>query len=464
MKLNWRQGALYTTIIVMEGCVLYVLFTLLNKQVADERLSVFGLLLLYPVAFGFNKLLQRLKLPGIFNYTANGLAWAISMLLMIKAQLFSYLALSDPAWLLALPRAIADILYAFEPELLILLGSALLWWLGRRLARIQTNFTTTTTEFQFGLVIILITFFVATQLNAEMADAVPITLVFSFSALLGISIAHSQEGAGWLSGLYQGHWAGLLLVSISLILILGLLVGSIITPDLLQLILDALKWIWSQIMKVVAFLMNLFPEPGPAEPLPAMPAPPPTEPSEGFDMSNIIPESVRSGLRLVWTILMVGFLLVFLWRVSSQIFRWLRHKLSTTAGAEIEPLRGAFRADILGLLKRILLKLLGFKLPLRRQRQPEPPEITSVRHLYHRLLQWAAAQGRPKSVFQTPFEYLAVLEELLPASRNNLHFITRLYVSARYGLSSPSTEELHQLKQSWHQVKQTRIKHQESGD
>ena len=181
-------------------------------------------------------------------------------------------------------------------------------------------------------------------------------------------------------------------------------------------------------------------------------------------MSTIIPESVRSGIRLVWTILMVGFLLVFLWRVSSQIFNWLRHKLSTTSGAEIEPLRGAFRADILGLLKRILLKLLGFKLPLRRQRQPEPHEITSVRHLYHRLLKWAAAQGQPRLVFQTPFEYLVALEELLPASRDTLHFITRHYVSARYGLSSPSAEELHQLKQSWHQVKQNRIKHPDSSN
>ena len=210
--------------------------------------------------------------------------------------------------------------------------------------------------------------------------------------------------------------------------------------------------------------MSLFPEAVPTEPLPEISAPPPTEPSEEFNLSTIIPESVRRGIRLVWTIMMIGFLLVFLWRVSSQIFSWLRHKLSTTAGAEIEPLRGAFIADILGLLKRILLKLLGFKLPLRRQRQPEPHEITSVRHLYHRLLKWAAAQGQPRLVFQTPFEYLVALEELLPASRDTLHFITRHYVSARYGLSSPSAEELHQLKQSWHQVKQNRIKHSDSSN
>jgi hypothetical protein len=61
MKLDWRRGILYVTIMGMESCWLYALIALLNKQVAGGHLSTLGLLLLYPLAFGFNKLIQQLR-------------------------------------------------------------------------------------------------------------------------------------------------------------------------------------------------------------------------------------------------------------------------------------------------------------------------------------------------------------------------------------------------------------------
>ena len=295
------------------------------------------------------------------------------------------------------------------------------------------------------------------MLEVQLANSVPITLAFFLSALLGISITHAQEGTSWLAGLHQGHWTGLLLVSISLILILGLLISSVITPDFLQLILAALKWVWGLIMKAVAFIISLLPEPSPPEIVPGeVPAPVPAEEPD-WSKFFFVPEAVRSGLRLGWTIMVLGLMLFFLWRVSSQIFSWLRRRLST-AGAEVEPLRGAFRADFLSLLTRLFSRLLGLRRLLHRQRKPELPEITSIRQIYRQLLHWAATRGLPRAVFQTPNEYLYILEEALPDSGKALRSVTQHYVSARYGLSLPSADELHQLKQSWHQVKQNRPK------
>lgn len=457
MKLDWRQSILYVTTIGMEGCWLYALLVLLNTQVADGRLSIVGLLLLYPLSFGFNKLLQQLRWPKVCLHAVSCLAWAIGMLLMVKIQLFSGVALSDPLWLLAVPQAIAGLIYTFKPELLILVSSAVLWWLGRRLAYLRINFATSVSEFQFGLAILLITFFVTYQLRVDLADSVPVALTFFLFALLGISIAHAQGGTSWLSGLYQGHWAGLLLVSIGLILILGLLIGSVVTPDLLQLALTGLKWVWGLIMKVITFIASLFPEPEPAELPPAMPMPE-MEPSEGFKIWTM-PESVRSGLRIGWTVLVLGFLLAALWRISSQIFGWLRHKLARMAGAEFEPLPGAFRADLLSLLKRILLKLLGFRLSFRFgwKSRLVPPEIASVRQIYRQLLHWAAAGGYPRRMSQTPHEYLYTLVDLLPEAQDDLNFVTQQYVSTRYGTSLPTENELNQLRQSWHKIRQNRL-------
>jgi len=462
MKPDWRQGILYLTTIGMEGCWLYAIIDLLNRKAVGGYLSVPVLLLIYPLSFGFNMLLQRLRFPRLCLRSLSWLVWAMAMLLVVKMQLYSELKWVDTSWLLAIPRSIGELIYGFKPELLILISTGVIWWLGRRLASRQSSFAALVSEFQFGLVMLVITFLVASQLGVELISPVTIAIAFFFFALLGISVAHAMEGTSWLSGLYQGHWSGLLLISISLILILGLLIASVVTPDLLQLFWTAIKWvwgvIWSLIMKVMVFLASLFPESEPVE-LPAMPSMPPMEPEGGFNFWPI-PESVRSGLRISWTVLCVGFLLFALWRVSSDIFRWLRRKLAGMAGAEFEPLPGAFRADLFGFLKRILFKLLGLRLPFRIAARSVSvlPEMASVRQTYRWFLRWAAAAGYPRRVFQTPHEYLSLLAGLLPEAREDLDLITQQYVRVRYGASLPNEEELRRLSQSWHRVKQNDLK------
>ena len=459
MKLDWRHGILYATVMGMEGCALYIILLLLNIQVAEGRLSVAGLLLLYPLSFVFNLLLRRIRLPRVFGYAVNALAWGMGALLMVKIQLFSILSLFDNTWLLVIQQAITNIFQRFGPELLILFGSAVIWWLGRRLAGVRIDFSASVSEFQFGLAAILIILFAATQLTVELADSITLILAFSLSALLSMAIAHAQESTSWLAGLNQGHWVGLLLVSTGIIIILGLLISSVITQDLLQIILDALKWVWSQIVKVIFFLIDLLPVSEAPEPVPEMPLP-------GIDADKaaaeayreIIPKAVRDGLRIGWTIFMTGFMLVALWRVSSQIFGWLRNKLANRTGGEVEPLKGALKADILNLLRRILLMLLGVKLTIRRKIEAGLHGISPVRQIYCHLLQWTADHGWPRPAFQTPYEYLDTLMELLPESGDDLRFITAEYVSTRYGMQTPSEEGLYRLKQSWHQVKQNRLK------
>jgi len=352
-------------------------------------------------------------------------------------------------------------IYTFRPELLILLSTGVLWWLGRRLASRAINFTAMVAEFQFGFIMLVLIFLVASQLEAGLDNQVLVILAFFLLALLGISVAHALEGTSWLSGLYQGHWAGLLLISIGVILILGLLITWLVTPDLLQLFLTAIKlawgFVWGLVMKVMAFLASLFPEPEPVE-LPPMPSTPAMEPDVGFSLT--MPEWLRSGFRIGWAVMFIGLILFALWRISSDIFRWLRRKLASMTGAEFEPLPGAFKADILGLLKRILLRLLGLKLPfrLRGRAGTFPPEIASVRQIYRQLLRWAAAGGYPRHISQTPLEYCYTLAGLLPEAREDLDLVTQQYVRARYGALLSTGDELDELGQAWHRVKQTRLK------
>jgi len=214
-------------------------------------------------------------------------------------------------------------------------------------------------------------------------------------------------------------------------------------------------------MKVITFIVNLFPAPEPAELPPIVPMPEP-EPSPGYHAFTI-PEAVKNGLRIGWTTLMFGFLIFALWRISSQVFSWLRRKLAGMAGAEYESLPGAFKADFLNLLKHIL-RLLRLRLSFRFRRKPSSllPEIASVRQIYRQLLHWVAVGGYPRQTSQTPHEYLYTLVDLLPEAQVDLAFITRQYVSARYGASLPTEDELLNLRQSWHRIKRNRLKKQDN--
>lgn len=456
MKLDLRKGILYVAAIGIEGCWLYALMALLNKRVAAEHLSIFGILLLYPISFGLNGWLRKLQWPNVGLRIINWMAWAVAMLLIVKIQLFIGLAWSDTAWLLAVPRAIVELIYTFKPELLILISTAVIWWLGRRLAFVNINFTVLVSEFQFGLFILVITFFITYQIDLDIAHSVYLIVAFFLISLLGISVAHAMEGTSWLSGLYPGHWSGLLLVSVSLVLILGFIISFVVTPDLLRLLVAALQWVWEAIMDVLAFIASLLPEIGPMEEPPPVPVMPSMESPEETTRWFTMPEALRSGLRIGWSVLVAGFFLFALWRISSEIFKWLRRKLASMSGAEFEPMPGAFRADFLSLLKRIFSKLLGWRRLFRSRARAAPvlPEIASVRQIYRQFLRWAAAAGFPRQVYQTPHEYLYKLAGLLPEAQGDLDLITQQYVRTRYGAWLLTDDELHQLKQSWYNVKQ----------
>lgn len=457
MKFNWRQGILYAATAGIEGCWLYALMVLLNQRVALAHLAIFWILFLYLVSAGANSLLRRLPWPEIGLRGLNVLAWAASMLLIVKIQLFSNLAWSDTSWLLAVPRSIPAVIYAFQPALLILISTAVIWWLGRRLAYLKADFSALVSEFQFGLSLLVITFLIAAPFKIVIDHAAYLVAAFFLISLLGISVAHAMEGTSWLSGRYRGHWSGLLLISISLILILGLLISAVVTHDLLHLFLSALQWLWGLIVKAIIFLASLLPTSGTTELPPGVPMPGMEPSSENFTWS--LPPVLRDSLRSGYTVLIVGLVLLALWRISSDIFRWLRRRMASMAGAEFEPLPGALRADFLGLVKRLFTKLLHVSRLWRHGARARPvlPEVASVRQTYRQFLHWASAGGFPRSVSQTPHEYLREMEGRLPQVRGELVLITQQYVRTRYGAWLPTENELQQLRQSWHDVKQNRL-------
>ncbi len=191
----------------MEISWLYALLNAANKSVAD-RLSIPLLLVILLVSFGISKALQRLHWPKLALTSLSWLIWVIVMLLMIKVQLFPGTDFRDTVWLASIPHAFSQIFTSFEPALLILLSSVVLWWFGRRLAYSKADFSATLTEFQFGLGILIIVFFTAYELNLDQSSSLPVAMTFFSLALIGISISHAQENNSWLNSWRQAPLAG----------------------------------------------------------------------------------------------------------------------------------------------------------------------------------------------------------------------------------------------------------------
>jgi hypothetical protein len=459
MRSYWQSGLLIIAAAGMECCWLYAVIALINERALAGRLSVIGLLLLYPVAYAFNWwLFHKPHFPRWILNLISWPAWVIVMLVSVKIQLFGDLAWFDTTWLKAVPASIANLIYGFRPELIILIASGVMWWLSKRLSSMNLNFARSAAEFQVGLALLLIVFFSASQLDTTVDGSLVVILVFFLFALVGLSLAHAREGGSWLAGLQRRYWILLLLASTVVVVALGFLISSIISPGFLQTIVAGFKYAWDHIVYAIKFLIGLLPTSG-SSPGPA-PAPGPEmtlSSNETFEWG--LPENARLWLQVLWCAVLGGLLLVALWRVMSQITRWLRRRLAVS-GVEMEPLTGGFRSDLLSLLKLLLARLVGV---FKRRSKTGSPELSVVRQTYRQLLRWAAVHGYPRQTFQTPFEFYLTLADILPEARPDLDFITRQYVKVRYNAALPAETEIRRMKQSWHNIRQIRLKKKSLG-
>jgi hypothetical protein len=443
----------YICLLGMEISWLYAVLNAVNKAVSD-RLSVPMLLLTILVSFGISRFLRFIHWPKPALAALVWAIWPVVMLVMIKIQLFPSTAWADTEWLKSIPEAFVQIFYSFLPALLIIVSTLVLWWLGRRLAYLKVNFTDALTEFQFGLVILVITFFCCYEFNLDQSSSLPAGLVFFSLALTGISISNDRDNT-WFSSSRKGEWSGILLLCIGLVLLLGILISVIVTPDLLQLFINAVIWIWGLIEKFLTFLAGLFPQQ--SAPIPAPEQAMPAADNQTFTLN--LPEWLQPGLKLIYFILIGGFLIFTVYRVVSDIAKWMRRQTSKTGG-EMESLRGAFWADLLNFFKRILSRIFGFKFRSRARKLADstPPDLAYVRQIYIQLLGWGVGKGFARQKSQTPLEYKNVLGDAMPENKSDLEFITGQYMEARYGYNQPGEENLGRLKLFWNNLKKAKRK------
>jgi hypothetical protein len=414
------------------------LYILLRTANAGLHLGVFvpSLLLVYAVSFACTLGLRALALSPRTTTVLSWAIWPLATLLLLVVVLQGFSGIS----------------HAVKAAVFIVMAAGVLWWLGGRLARGRMTYETVLIAFQFGLIVLAGSVFVGYLADVGQTAAVLTSVAFVALGLVGAAAARVGDEGGPLFARRGGSWWGMLLISVTLVLMLGVLAGLLFSPELMQFIVRGFRALWGLIDRLFDAVASIFPSDGSeTSPVPVVPSPEGQGSSSGPPQ---LPSRLGSPFRIVYYVFVIGVVLVAAWSFASQLLDWMRRR---TGGGrvEMESLPGAFRLDLARLFRRMLAwvgSLVSFA-RLRRKPHEEPAQTTCVRRLYADMLRWGAESGFPRGSSQTPFEYQQILCVALPGHGADVTFITETYVRAKYGAEPPTDAELHQVKESRHRLK-----------
>lgn len=467
-----QRDILFPAFVGAEACWIYTALLLVDVKAAGGDLPLLGLLSFYPLAFVVGKAAHRLPWGRIRLFLLHGILWFVWFLALAKHYAAPFGNPLEPAWLHSFGAGLLQVSSVSSPQL-IFMCSLLLWWLGGRLVRLRLDFSTSLTEFQFGVAVLLILFFFEAMWDLDLPGLVPTTMAFFVFSIAGTAVTHARESGGWLSGPFRSRWMGLLLFTMATVLIGSMLLVALVKPDILKLLLSLLtmawNFFWDLVFRIVSFLAGLFPSPEPAN-MPAIPSMPQAsgEPPSWVSFLRM-PEWVRRvGSLLMVTIWMI-LILAAIWSVSSQIIHWWRRRLENPNEVEVEPMSGAFVNDLLYLLKAMLRWISRFFRFLLRPFRPQKTrrtaslEVSSIRAMYRRMLDWAASAGCPRKKTQTPYEYLGILVRWFPEGAQDFTLMTDHYVLVRYGDFLPNHDTLGLVSTTWEKLRRSKPTRAKSG-
>ncbi len=402
-------------------------------------------------------LLRRLRARRI---TIEGLYWLLWCLLSAvvgKLLLFAHMPWADPAWLTALPQAALRLVFETRPaELLLLAGTGVAWYLGRRSASSPLHYGRLLGDFQFGLVLILIALLLSHAVGASSHGHVLLALAFFALSLTGVALSRGEEGSDAASLLARKHFSSSLLSFVAIVSTAGLLVSIAVTPEVISAVVDSLKYVWQLIERAMAFIASLVPA-GEIEPE----GPPASATGDDtslleFYHSMPIPALLKRILYLLYVTMVAGLLLFGLWRLCGQVLEWLKRR-SRTAGIELEALDAGFLSDLLALVRWLGRKLGRVWQGIRTRVNPRRTTATpTVAGLYADLLRWAGKRLRPRQPAESPYEYQAALQGLLPSAGDDLALMTQTYVCTCYGGYRAESADIEALGRASHRIRHSR--------
>lgn len=351
--------------------------------------------------------------------------------------------------------AIGGVVWAHESAVPagVVVGGTVLWLAGMRLGWLQARFPTVVGEFQFGIVMLLVSLFAGRQLSVPLPADVIMGIALVIMGSVGLGLTRSGAGSG--GGLSRGRWWVLLGAGVLVIVVVGLLIAALVTPDVLVAVGRGFVWLWHQVERLLAAVGRWFPQ----DAVPVTDDPGWSAPSGAGEETvgdAVLPDSVLRVVRIGFAIFAGTLALVVVYLLTARAVDWARRQAEGTGSARMERLRGAFGEDVRAWLGRWWARIVRCVALLRGREKDTPTEVASVRDLYRHLLRWAAGRGCPRGAAQTPLEFQAVLAEACPEGRREVDVLTQAYVQTRYGPRAPRVDDIHVLRAAWTDLRRVR--------
>ncbi len=393
-----------------------------------------------------------------------GLGMLMSGLLVVHRLLHSQARLWDPSWLVGIFRSLQQGSLSQNAGIFVLV--LFLWWRGLVLAQRQLNSESVAFRFRLGLVMIAIT----TSLGGSILPwpHYRFVFLFFFASLLGIALARAEEvgqryggrqspfGLGWLTALLIASLTVLLLAGGLAALLTGENIGLLLVPVLqvLRVVLFGLVYVLAWIAQIVIVPLLAFfqqRELGSALEEIIRQMVPPKELEVGVQPSELpFTAGQLATMRVVGVVLGVLFLLLLV----ALSLRRLRARADRRRDEERESVwegahLGSGLRDLLQDGRRRLGEAAGALGRLFAAR--------TIRRIYAHLSALAAERGYPRAPHETPYEYLPILEQSFPDSREQVARITKAYVAVHYGEVSERPEDLKAIRAAWERVREMTV-------
>ncbi len=458
-----RRELVFLALGAMDVCVITPLFAALLLQIVPVRpLPVAG------ISFGVVLTVHYLARAGLrstlhprLRSALLGLGMSVSGLLVVHRLLHPQTSFWNPAWLVDIFRTLQQ-QKSLPQDVLLFFLVLFLWWRGLVLAQRRLDAESVAFRFRLGLVMLAVT----TAVSGYIAPwpLHQFAFAFFFVSMLGTALARAEEvgqqyggrqspfGLGWLAALVTASVAVLLLAAGLESLLtgrsFGRLIGPIIEPILkvLSVPLIALMYALAWVVHIITvFLITVLGEID-WEGFTGLPAPfesePPTQPKAPL----FTPEQWA----LAKAVSVVGGVLLALLVIALSLHR-LRAREGRLQGDERESIwEGVhLRRSLDGLLRDGRRRLDEAAAALSRFFA-----ALTIRRIYARLSALAAERGYPRALHETPYEYLPVLEQSFPDSREEVKRITEAYVAVHYGEVPERPEHLKAIRAAWERVRE----------
>lgn len=436
----------------------------------DPGLVVVWLTLLMLIPFNLSRIFGLLKVPLEKQRLFLALGLIFTLILAWRIMLFDQPSWIDTSWLADFIKFIGLEDNPFRTRILLLfLGVSFVWWRG--VALVGRSVDIGEIGFRMRLELLLLIFFVAglaaTQLNQPVT---PFILLFFFSSLVAIvmtrveQLERDRSGQSFPLGI---RWFIAIIFSAALIVLTIGILSAFVSG---QAINDVVGWfspLWSALSFtataaialisflslpflyvlewLLQFIINLI-RPGLGLVLEQIEIT--TETPFATPQSQELVEAAEKTFQLPRDLLTILVMLALILLVTLSLSRLIR-VASQPADREsegINPFSGLAGIKPPGLGRRLLDQFGS----LRRRRT-----AATIRQIYQELCEFAAAQGYPRTIDQTPSEYLETLIEAWPENNVETRLITDAYNRVRYGEIPEEPIELQQIQAAWQKLAST---------